>query len=55
MTAQASRALSLYYGANPATIKLALTQQKPSVVEELKNHFQETDLTKLSQRLSLGR
>lgn len=55
MTAQASQAMSLYYGANPATIELALKQQKPSVVEELKNYYQEPDLKRLSHRLSLGR
>lgn len=55
MTPQATKCLDLFYGANPQTIKIALKEQKASIVEELKNHFGETDLNKLSQRLSLGK
>lgn len=55
MTPQATNCLSLYYGGNPDTIKRALQMQKPSVVDELKNHFGESNLNKLAVRLSLGK
>ena len=55
MTSQATNCLELYRGGNPATIKQLLMVQKPSVVSELKNHFGEQDLDKLSIRLSLGK
>lgn len=55
MTQQATNCLQLYRGGNPATIKQLLMHQKPSVVNELKNHFGEQNLDKLAIRLSLGR
>lgn len=55
MTQQATKCLELFYGSNPATIKKALSVQKPSIVEELKNHFGENNIDKLAQRLSLGK
>lgn len=55
MTPQATKSLELYFGGDPATIKKALSMQKPSVVEELKNHFGETNIDKLAVRLSLGK
>lgn len=55
MTTQATNCLGLFYGSNPSTIKKALQMQKPSIVEELKNHFGESDLDKLAVRLSNGK
>lgn len=55
MTAQATNCLSLFYGANPSTIKQALQIQKASIVEELKNYFGVSDLDTLSLKLSLGK
>lgn len=55
MTQQAINCLQLYRGGNPATIKQLLMNQKPSVVNELKNYFGEQNLDKLAVRLSLGR
>lgn len=55
MTPQATNCLSLFYGSSPDTIKKALQIQKPSIVEELKNHFGENNLDKLAVRLSLGK
>lgn len=55
MTPQATNCLSLFYGSNPATIKQALSMQKASIVEELKNHFGESNIDKLAVRLSLGK
>lgn len=55
MTPQATNCLSLYRGGNPATIKQLLLNQKPSVVNELKNYFGEQNLDKLAIRLSLGK
>lgn len=55
MTSQATNCLNLFYGANPTTIKNALSLQKASIVEELKNHFGVSDIDNLSVRLSLGK
>lgn len=55
MTQQARNCLDLFYGANPETIKTALKMQKPSIVEELKNHFGASDMNTLATRLSLGK
>ena len=54
MTPQAQNSLALYKGQNPATIKRALSMQKSSVVNELKEHFGVTDLDSLAARLSIG-
>lgn len=54
MTPQAMNCLQLYRGGNPATIKKLLMVQKPSVVNELKNHFGTSDLDKLALCLSRG-
>lgn len=55
MTSQAANCLSLFLGANPSTIKQALRFQKASIVEELKNHFGESNLDSLAVRLSMGK
>lgn len=55
MTPQAKNCLDLYRGGNPTTIKQLLMVQKPSVVNELKNHFGEQNLDKLAVRLSIGK
>lgn len=55
MTSQATNCLALFFGANPETIKQALKMQKPSIVEELKNHFGVSDLDSLANHLSLGK
>ncbi len=52
MTPQATNCLELYRGGNPTTIKKLLQNQKSSVVEELKNHFGESNLYKLAVLLS---
>ena len=54
MTAQAQNCLQIFRGGNPATIKQLLQNQKPSIVEELKNHFGTSDLDKLAVCLSKG-
>lgn len=55
MTPQATNCLELYRGGNPATIKQLLKNQKPYVLEELKNHFGTNDLDKLAVCLSKGK
>ncbi len=55
MTQQAKNSLELYKGGNPATIEQLLTMQKSSVVEELKEYFQERDLSVLAVKLSIGK
>lgn len=55
MTVQAMNCLELYRGGNPTTIKKLLQAQKPSVVNELKNHFGANDLDKLAICLSKGK
>lgn len=55
MTPQATNCLELFRGANPNTIKQALQIQKPSIVQELKDHFGTSDIEKLALRLSLGK
>ena len=54
MTQQAINSIGLYKGNSPSTIKQALSFQKKSVVEELKNHFHANDLTELAIKLSIG-
>ena len=54
MTTQAQNCLQIFRGGNPATIKQLLQNQKPSIVEELKNHFGTSDLDKLAVCLSKG-
>lgn len=54
MTKQAQNSLALYKGQNPSTIKQALSMQKSSVVEELKEYFNAKDLNELSIKLSIG-
>lgn len=54
MTKQAQNSLNLYRGQNPSTIKQALSIQKSSVVNELKEHFNAKDLDELSVKLSIG-
>ncbi len=54
MTKQAQNSLVLYRGQNPATIKRALSIQRSSVVDELKRHFDMSDLDSLAIKLSIG-
>lgn len=54
MSKQAENSLNLYKGGNPATIQQLLMIQKPSVVNELKEHFKVTSLSELALRLSLN-
>lgn len=54
MTTQAQNSLNLYRGQNPSTIKRALSIQNKSVVEELKQHFNVSNLDDLAVRLSIG-
>lgn len=54
MTTQARNCLTLFRGGNPSTIKQLLQHQKPSIVDELKNHFGTNDLDKLAVCLSKG-
>ena len=54
MTPQAQNSLALYKGQNPATIKHALSIQKSSIVNELKEHFGVSDLNSLAIKLSVG-
>lgn len=54
MTTQAQNCLTLFRGGNPSTIKQLLQYQKPSIVDELKNHFGTNDLDKLAVCLSKG-
>lgn len=54
MTSQAINCLQLYRGGNPSTIKQCLKLQKPSVLNELKNHFSVSDLDRLALCLSMG-
>ena len=54
MTQQAINSLSLYRGGNPSSIEQLLRIQKSSVVEELKEHFNASDLHDLAIKLSLN-
>lgn len=54
MTQQAINSINLYKGNNPGTIKQALSFQKSSVVNELKEHFKANDLNDLAFKLSIG-
>lgn len=53
MTPQAKNSVKLYAGGNPATIEKLLRMQKPSVVNELKEHFNCPSNGELAERLSL--
>lgn len=55
MTSQAQNCLSLYRGGNPSTIKALLKIGSKSVLKELQEHFDTTDIDILAQRLSLGK
>lgn len=54
MTKQAENCLALFKGASTASIKQALKIQRPSIVEELKEHFGTRDIESLAVRLSRG-
>lgn len=54
MTQQAINSLSLYRGGSPSSIEQLLKIQKASVVEELKEHFNASDLHDLAIKLSLN-
>ena len=52
MTQQAINSTELYRGNNPSTIEKALKFQKSSVVEELKEHFNASDISDLALKLA---
>lgn len=54
MTKQAQNSINLYKGNPVSTIKQALSMQKASIVEELKQHFGVADIDSLVVRLSIG-
>ena len=54
MTQQAKNSINLYHGGNPTTIAKLLECQKQSVVDELKEHFNATDINDLALKLSIG-
>lgn len=54
MTKQAQNSLFLYKGQNPKTIKMALSFQDNSVINELKEYFKAKDIDELSFKLSIG-
>lgn len=54
MTRQAENSIMLYRGINPATIEQLLRLQKPSVVNELKQHFHASTMGELAMKLSLA-
>ena len=54
MSKQAENSLTLYKGGNPSTIEQLLKMQSPSVVNELKEHFNTTSLSELAVKLSRG-
>ena len=55
MTQQAINSIQLYKGNNPGTIERALKIQKKSVVDELKQHFNASNLSELAIKLSIGK
>lgn len=54
MTPQATNCLELFRGANPSTIKRALSMQKTSIVNELKDYVGTSSIDELCLHLSLG-
>ena len=54
MTQQAINSLGLYKGNPASTIEQALSFQKKSVVDELKEHFGAKDNSELAIKLSIG-
>lgn len=54
MTPQAKNSLNLYRGQAISSIKQALSIQKKSVVEELKQYFNTSNIDDLAVRLSIG-
>ena len=54
MSKQAENSLTLYKGGNPSTIEQLLKMQSPSVVNELKEHFNTTSFSELAVKLSRG-
>lgn len=54
MTSQAQNSINLYRGNNPSKIKMLLQIQNTSVVNELKAHFNASDLDELAIKLSLA-
>lgn len=54
MTSQAENSIGLYRGNNPDTIKRALKFQRTSVVDELKEHFNASNIDELAIKLSLA-
>lgn len=54
MTQQAINSIQLYKGNNPGTVEKALKMQKKSIVDELKQHFNASNLSDLAIKLSIG-
>lgn len=54
MTKQAQNSINLYKGEPVSSIKQALSFQKQSIVEELKQHFNVSSIDDLAVRLSIG-
>ena len=54
MTKQAQNSLKLFKGQRVSSIKMALGFQKESVVNELKEYFNVSNLDTLAMRLSIG-
>lgn len=54
MTKQALNSIELYKGANPSSIKQLLRIQSKSVVNELMEHFNASDISELAIKLSIG-
>ena len=54
MTQQAINSIGLYKGNNPATIEMALRMQRSSVVQELMEHFNASNIRELAIKLSIG-
>lgn len=52
MTQQALNSINLYRGGNPETIRKLLMTQRESVVKELKEHFNASDIVELSIKLA---
>ena len=52
MTKQAQNSIDLYLGQDPTTIKRALSIQKSSIINELKEHFGVTDIDTLAVTLA---
>lgn len=55
MTQQAKNFMNICKGGNPSTIEGLLHYQSPSIIKELKAHFDVDSLPALATAMSLGR